>query len=848
MYQRSFFVPEILQGISLYWLILPAALLGGLLFLIIRRLLFVSKLGKIEKGEIFSGDLNKSDLIRYYNLVEKRLSDRESKLYGRREIGDLWVDKLIQTGGVKWYHLIVKHFPGEYLYPCFLQSLTKRKLFKVFRENLGDDDILTLKILGKSCGSEEFNGKSASELLEGHKTLLRKLVGSELGDVRFFAYNILVHYGDDLSQNAVLKGFSDLHRPVRTLLVRKTSFKNRNQGYEVLEHLLLNDPSLSVRTAAADRINKDYKDLKKINAEEMSVNQAIHYISLMDVNSEKDEKTALYFLKSEDLSLVRESALFLEKRGVLKRLSSELHLGDEEDYERKLYLLRQAVSVNVTGFFESYPWNGDDALLGAAQLLQGRGDLKMLEKLVSTVLSRDPYGTEHSLEIYRSVVQSVDGTASDECHRIKANELKKHQDDPLIMEILLTSIPCEREFYYMDDLFYLLENGQPFCRLLVRDRLCSYESSLILTGLNDHLLDESNSIRFRSDILFILSEFHLDYTLQMILEHLPLLEDDELIMLSSSLEKFNQDKLYHLADLLLRSCDGDIHRSLIYALPLHEAIKLKDRFLEFLESRDWDIRRAVLIKLYAMGELSLTNGLPLLNDPDDRVRTTVVSLLMDLDEEDVRDVLKDLLFNEKESEKVKKAIISGLLKSNNPGSMDLIFDFMIKRETYRQKVMTMLSLRQDPFHVEGLVRNYINSDPSFREELKPLFVKLGLSMEEPMAELLKRQSTEARKMIEEILEEGGYMDRLALQLKDPDSSIRVRAVEKLIAMESREPLKAALMGVDDPVKAVRVAVIRALEKLNTSGSVAMVKELTQDPDKKVRTFALWAQERMASRV
>ncbi|MDC7222164.1 MAG: HEAT repeat domain-containing protein [Spirochaetales bacterium] len=838
---------DFLRGLSLYWMIIPVLFLGALIFLLIRRLRFIGKLKRIERGEIFTGDLKKSELIRYYDLVEKRLADKDSPLYGRREIGDLWVDKLIQTGGVKWYNLIVKHFPGEYLYPCFLQSLTKKKLFRVFRENLDQDDIFTLEILGKSCGSTPFDGKAASELLGEEKKILRKMASSSSADVRFFAYNILVHYEDDLSRSAVMHGFSDSHRPVRILLVEKTSFVDRNEAYRTLEHLLLHDPGLSVRTAAAKRINRDFKDLKKIDPQSMTTDQALHYISLMENDSDRDEKIALSFLESEEKSLVREAALFLEKKGVLQRFCSELHLGDGEDYERKIRLLGQAVSVNVTGFFTSYPWSGDDALLGAARLLKGRGDLRTMEKLASAVFAREPYASEFSLEIYRAVAESVDGTASDECHRIKALELKKHQDDPLIMEILLTSIPREREFYYMNDLFYLLEKGQDFCRLLVRDRLSGYEPALILTELNDQLLNEENPVRFRADVLIILIGFHLDYTLQMVLEHLPLLDEDELVRISPALEKYDREKLSRLSEVLFKSCDGDIHRSLIYSLPLDTALEYEDRIVSFLGSRDWDIRRAVLVKLYALGKLTVNSGLPLLNDPDDRVRTTAVSLLMDLDEEDVREVVKDLLFSDGESDKVKKAIITGLIKSNNPGSLDLLFDFLTREESYRPKVLELLFLRSDSFYVEGLIRNFVKGESSLREEFKPLFIHLGVSMEEPMAELLKRQSTEARKMIEEILEEGGYMDRLAVLMKSPEPEQRRRAVETLVSLETRDALKAALMAAEDPDKAVRVAVIRALEKLNTKAGAALIQELTEDPDKKVRTFALWARERLESR-
>ncbi|MBN2626481.1 MAG: HEAT repeat domain-containing protein [Spirochaetales bacterium] len=833
--------------ISPLWLLLTLPVIVWLLYRLISRLVFLNRIGKIHRGELYAGSLKKRELIRYYKDVEKKLSDPESPLYKRQEIGDLWVDRLIQTGGIKWYHLISKHFAGEYLYPCFMHSLKGRKLFQVFQENLGDNDIQTLETLGSSCSSLPFDGKTASQMLWEQKKLLRELTLSSKGDVRYFAYNILVHYEDDLSLKTVSGGFNDPHMPVRRLLVDEAVFEDREQGYAILEHILLNDPSRNVRLAAAGRVNKDYGDLKKIDPSLMSTEQALHYLSLMEAGSDQDENLALDFLLSEESSLVREAAIYLEKKGVLRRYAQELHLGDKTDFERKYKLLSKAVSVNVTGFFQYFPWDREGPIMAAARLLVGRGDLKWLQKLAETVFSRDPYGTENSLEIYRTAVKTIDGSGSDECHRLKALELKKHQNDPLLMEVLLESIPPEREYYYLDDLFFLLENGQDFCRQLVRERLFTYEPSLILTELTEQLLNEENVLSFRADILIVLAALHLDYTLQMILEHLPLLDEEELLNLSSDLDQFDQEKLRRLAVVLFDSCDSDIHRTLTFALPLSQGILFRERFFKFLSNRDWDLRRAALIKLHSLDELKVDNGLPLLNDPDERVRATAVSLLMDLDEEGVQEVIGELLFSKDESENVKKAVISGLINSDSNGSLDLLFDYLSRNEGKRGKIIPLLAGRRDKVYVEGLIRNFVKSDPAFRKELKPIFIALGMAMDEPMAELLRKQSSEARKLIEEILEEGGYTDKLISALRNPDQNERIRAVEQLISLENRETLKAVFLAADDPSGAVRVGMVRALEKLNTEGSSKLLKELCEDPDKKVRTFAFWALERLENR-
>jgi HEAT repeat protein len=836
-------------NISPFWYIIPAFLLLFIFYLIIMRSIFKSKLKKVSQGKLSEDRLKEKDVIRYYKLVEKKLADPDSQLYMKRVIGQVWVKKLLSGGGKHWFNLIVKYFPQEFLFACFLQGLKRKSLFRVIKDFLEQDDIiLNLEALGKSCASEPFDGRKAAQLLGDKKKELGLLTGSAMGDVRFFAYSILIYFEDSQSIQSVLGGFTDSHKPVRMLLVEHAIFRTREEGYEKLKNILLSDPSQTVRTMAGKRINHKYNDLKDFDITQLNREQIIHLISLMSENSDRDEKTAIALLETEDNTLIFEAASYLNRKGVLKRFLQELYPGDSYDFNRKIHLLKLAASVNVTDFFsDKTSWEREGSLLGAALILKGRGDLKWLEWLAQRVFSRDPYGTDYSLELYQSTLEAIDITGSDKCHQMKAMELKKHEDDPLILEILLSTIPVEREFFYMDDLFYLLENGQTFCQKLVRDRLAKYNPSLILTNLYDQLLDESNNRELRAHNLMIMVELHLDYTLHLILENLPLLEDEDLLSLPVSLSGFAKEKVKELCDQLFNSCDGEIHRSLILALPDELVKDYKDILLKFLKDRDSSLRKAALEKLHKLNFLSIQDGVGLLNDPHDEVRKSAAMALLEVDSSDILDMVGELLKSDDEVSLVKEAILRGLFHSRSSDALKLFFHQLTLSNEFKSFILDLLPTGNNKFYIENLARFYEESSPPLRKELAPSLIKIGSAMEDDLLSIIGDQSSKAREILVDLLKETGYISRLISQMKSPRVEDRIRVVEMLVYLNDRESLKAAVLAAGDPADRVRIAVIRALEKIDTAGGTNVLNELKNDPDKKVRHYAQWALERLKAK-
>jgi HEAT repeat protein len=54
------------------------------------------------------------------------------------------------------------------------------------------------------------------------------------------------------------------------------------------------------------------------------------------------------------------------------------------------------------------------------------------------------------------------------------------------------------------------------------------------------------------------------------------------------------------------------------------------------------------------------------------------------------------------------------------------------------------------------------------------------------------------------------------------------------------------MAAKDPDQEVRVAVVKALEKLKNSQSQEMLEQLKADPDNRIRKYTYWALERLES--
>lgn len=831
-----------LSALPIYVWLLAVALPLSALIIALSPLPFLWNLKGIIRGRKGWDSLNERGVYRFYTLVEKRITP-DSPLLTHPVFTAVWLGKFRNSGGRKWLELIDRYGVPEGLFECFLICLRKASSYPALESYLDENG---WERLGRSCPGGPFDREKGSRLTEGRKGELARLLASNRWQTRYFAYSLLMNGKDDISRGLVEKGFTDQSRVIRELLATGVSWEERERVYRRLKDLVLMDPVVKVRTAAGQRINREFSDLKDFDYTVLEGDRILSMIGMMSPDSDGDEAQAVILLDRNDDRIIWEAARFLEAKGTLSRLFRELYPGDRKGFERDTALLAKAARVNVVRFFQDkQAWERGGALLGAARILKGRGDLAYLEKLARTVFSRNPYGSALSREIYHATVEAIDVTGSDACHKLKSLELKKHRNDPFLMNLLLQSIPREREFFYLDDLFHLLEKGEPSQRTLIRKRLCRFQPSLIVTPLYDLLLNDESDLDLRGHVVLILASLGLDYTLPLILENLPLVSEEDWEALSAALENFDEDTLAPQMAILFDACDRDIHLGLIRSMPPFLAPRFEKTLLAFLDNPDGELRKAVLLGMDRWGGLPLEKGWKLLEDPLDEIREITVSQLMDGQGDKILDVLIEIIETEDESRSVKEAVVNGIFRSCSPRGWDYLFDLLTQETEWGDYFFSLLPGRADGFVLQRVIDYYRISAPPLRKRMKPVILAFGQDMDDPLRDLITSLEGKGRDILSRLLIESGYVSRLALRLNSTDRDRRIRAVEILIALGTREALKTALMAVNDPLEEVRIAVVRALERMDTPRTFALLDELAEDGNGKVRRYAQWARERRA---
>jgi len=124
---------------------------------------------------------------------------------------------------------------------------------------------------------------------------------------------------------------------------------------------------------------------------------------------------------------------------------------------------------------------------------------------------------------------------------------------------------------------------------------------------------------------------------------------------------------------------------------------------------------------------------------------------------------------------------------------------------------------------------------------------MGEKGEGAMVDLLGQDIASLKPYLAEILESTGYVEAVIRKLSHRDPAVRSEAAGILSIVETPSAFRGIVLAARDPEKDVRVKVIRALEKLETEEGKAILSDLENDPDKKVRKYTHWALERLRAK-
>lgn len=834
--------PVYLYSISAFILLTLALIITRF----IRRSIF-------KKRVIFTADhatritFGEKRVLRNSTIIEKVIEKKGTDFLETSGIGDIWIKDLRLHSNKRTFNLILKYYQENGLFLCFLAGIKKDNLFRSFKEAFkSEDDILVVEKMAHSCQGEPFEKEKAFEMLKGNLNIIRELSGSPDWNVRYFCYSILIFDTEKSSERILEKGLKDCHPNNRELLLVNYKYKDKESFYQILKSALLDDPVFSIRRKAKLIILTRFKELYELNIDDYTLSQQMHILEQLDPTSEKDISIAMDILEKEDGELLYSASQFLMNIGWLNKLLDEADSSDQGDLERRYNLLRQAASVGFQSFLAELDDNSSEgALLLAAKLLRDVGDNIWLDPLVDLVLHRDPFGHDYSYEILKTTLEALSAKSTDYSARVAAVQMVKlSTEEPRLFELFIENIPKDRENYFFNELITCLNDiSFPYSDVLI-SKISLISKSLLLPSLIDILKDDSADPVIKQRALPIIADLQQPYTLQTILEFLPVLSIDDAENFHNRLNFFEGKVFTEKVSELLNSNDAALKAVLFAALPQKSALKMIDQLEAGLGDVDADVRIGALKTIFRLNRFKVDEqSLQLLRDPVFRVRAAAAKLFVEYGEDDALDALDKLLKDNTEASTVKEAAILALKYSNNCKSADILVAILDEQDEYRDLVKDVLIDNVHSETLKGLIDNFKDGTPELRELIVEVFIGKSRAIEETLKSLLELDIQSIKPYLIDVLEKSGFIEAQISLLSDPVPEVRRNVTEFLGKLGTKGAIRGIVLASRDPDQQVRVNVTKALEKLTSSEGRSLLEELLNDPDKRVRDYTHWALER-----
>ena len=152
--------------------------------------------------------------------------------------------------------------------------------------------------------------------------------------------------------------------------------------------------------------------------------------------------------------------------------------------------------------------------------------------------------------------------------------------------------------------------------------------------------------------------------------------------------------------------------------------------------------------------------------------------------------------------------------------------------------------RRSEDDLRALVEAWRKSAATTRYVLEKVFVRNGEICSPLLDSLLETGTDVVDEDLQAVFSATGFLDRLGSRLQSRNPGERLLAVNKLARIGSLKAARYLVAALRDPDAGIRAKTIERLGSLEGDFS-SHVSELTHDPDKKVRQYAIWAVERMS---
>jgi len=793
-------------------------------------------------------------LVRYSRRMERYSRQMGPDVVRRTGLADKWIQKVANSPLPTAVDMrrVILYCPARALFKTYLAAEKHPRLRRVIREwmrNEGEENVI--RLLAETCRGEEFTPDFGKSFLEHNGVLLRELTGEPEWHARYFAYNILIHDKEELTQRSLEAGLLDPHPLVRKILTQHIEGE-RKKIWGLLWTKLIRDPVYEVRAAAKKRISKEFMDMYSLKDKVLSAEENFRVLELLDPASQEDKTFAMSMLQTDNKELRYPAAVFLEKCGVLSLYLARNTLNDANMAGNSIKLLKKAMDVKVTGFLAEYS-SGDGApLLVAANLLALNNgpyeSVNLLAKKVFTFFTNKKIEPSNR-EIYTKTLEAIVTGGSLKSYELLAEELARRENDPIFLDMLLPRLTAKAELILAPMLFRFLENVNFPARDKLIKILATFSAEIVLpevfTILNTGRPKFHHIVRISA--LKILGALRLPFCFQRILESLPTLTPEETEVFARMITDYPKDVFEDKVKALLDSPDAQIRASIISILPVVKNDTFMKEIRASLKDVDPDVRVAAIKALLGFGEIKLLNQeTSMLHDPVERVRLATAEVIARHGNHAAIEILKNVTVDPNETEVVKIGVIAGLGLAVNAEGIPVLVSVLDSQEEFREHAVKALSLRTSKRDITQLVETFKNAEPQLREKLIPVFKMQGKDAEPSILEILKEEVKSLKPYLVKILEETGYVEEAIRRLSNRNIEVRREAATMLSLLDTLPAFRGLVMAAKDPDQDVRICVVRALEKLKGSQSYDFLEKLKQDPDSRVRKYTNWALERLDS--
>lgn len=849
--------------IPLWIYLLDLILLLGIVLILffsflLRRRIKKSILSSINSAENQPGkipiDLPVKVFYAYSDYIEKL-----SRLYGLNlphltGLDNLWIEKLKKRPRGKYIRRLLKYVPEKALFEVMNSVLKKESLKKYFTEWIEQSgEFLILKKIAVSGNGRSFDGKKAAGFFKNEIDSLIEMMADPLWQCRYFAASILVHDRTAVTDRVLRESFHDSHKKIRITIINHYQSDDRKFIYKNLLDLFLSDPVFEVRKAAKRRIDRNFKNIYKIDPEKLTTTQKLHLIELLNPASKNDENIGLNFLKSDNRELELYASRYLSRTGTLSRLFKTADPGDTENFNRTFALLNTAVRVNCTDFLnEIMTVNDSGPLLLASRFLKYDGNRSLITDLIKKVSVLYEGQTDSPVinELYTNTLLCACLRGNDNALEAVNKELIKRKDSAHIQKTLLPLLPERGDAIFTPTLLNFLEDTRYPARDVLIETLVRYPSSLILPELTSiiHNNDVSYDYTIKIGALQILGKMKEGYGIQYVLENLPLLSLEEAKKYTGLLAEHSSEYFDERVETLLASHDAEIRSHIIAALPKKSIKQFLTRIIYALEDSAPEVRISCV---WALADFSDRNSFKkcfsLLHDPVENVRIETVKAISLYGAEEGMLYVRKTLFDRIETASVKKAAICGLGESGASQAFDLLTEKLLEGKEFITEIKAALIKYNNPENIRKLFELMEGAPPKGRKRLEEILHNLGQKAESIAKEILLEGNGLLKEYAVMVLENSGFIDMTVRKLSHRDPEERYRAAEFLYLVGNKKAYRGLISAAKDPVEKIRTLVIKAVDRLNTREGNILLEDLKDDPDKKVRRYTLWALERIEAK-